>query len=441
MVSMVAILAVSVLNLPTALSRGSSVGIEYVFAIPGLNPILPFWYGLLALIIALVCHEMAHGLQSRANGVGVKHTGLLYGVVPLGAFVEPDEEDVEKASRRARLDIYTAGITTNFVLAAVAFLIFSGAMLGSISSPYGDNAAVYNEVADSPAYEAGLTAGVIITEVGGEAFSYTSDYYTGSLPYSWKPGDEVTVTYITEGGGTHTTSFRWGVFVSKTVDGSPASGILENSVISTFIYKGETYYFYTAQGFSEFMQHTHGGDTVTVNYLKEQQDGSYTYMTRDIVLDSNGSIGYFGMYTSTSGMTLITPDILLKTASDPLYGAEGITGVARGLISYLVNPFSGFDPVPESVEWWYGDHFTGFWELCRALYWIFWLNLMLGITNALPALPFDGGLAFQGWVDRLYEKRGVTDKDERAEKAGEVTRNVSTLVLFLYVLVIIAALV
>lgn len=440
MLMMLFMMVVAVINLPSSLGNGG-VGVEYVFAIPGLNPILPFWYGLLALIIALVCHEMAHGLQSRANGVGVKHTGLLYGIVPLGAFVEPDEKDVEKVSRRSRLDIYTAGITTNFVLAAVAFLIFSGAMLGSISSPYGDSPAVYNEVSDSPAYDAGLEAGAVIVSINGSQFTYTSDYYVGSVPYSWYPGDEVTVTYLTDGGGSQTAVFRWGVYVSKTVDGSPASGILEDSIITSFVFGGEIYYFYTAQGFSEFMQLTDGGDTVTVNYLKKDPSGSYAAGSRDIILDSNGSIGYFGMYASTSGMTLITPDILLRTASDPFYGADGLFDYARSSLSYMTHPFTGFDPVPQSVEWWYGDQFAGFWEICRALYWIFWLNLMLGITNALPALPFDGGLVFQGWVDKLYERRGVADKEERAAKANEITRNVSTLMLFLYFLVIIAALV
>lgn len=129
MAIMIFIMAVAVFNLPNTMRQGG-VGLEYVLAIPGLNPLLPFWFGLLAFIIALVFHEMAHGLQSRANDVGVKHTGLLYAIVPLGAFVEPDEKDVEKSSRRARLDIYTAGITTNFVIASVAFLIFSCAMLG-----------------------------------------------------------------------------------------------------------------------------------------------------------------------------------------------------------------------------------------------------------------------------------------------------------------------
>lgn len=436
MIMMIFIMVVAVLNLPNTLSSGG-VGLEYVLAIPGLNPLLPFWFGLLALIIALVFHEMAHGLQSRANDVGVKHTGLLYGVVPLGAFVEPDEKDVEKASRRARLDIYTAGITTNFVIAAVAFLIFSCGMLGGISSPYEDNAAVYNEVTGSPAYDAGIPAGAIITEIGGVPFSYTSDYYD-SPQYSWHIGDPVEVTYIMEDKVEHTATVVWGVYAEKTVDGSPAAGILDKSTIASVVYKGTTYYIYTAQAFSSFMSITHEGDVLTVNYVK-LVDGAYTSQTADITLKGNNGIGYLGIYTTTAGMTLITPSALLSTAANPIYGADGITGIVSGMMSYIAHPFSGFDPVPENLQWWYGDQHAGFWDMCRILFWIFWLNILLGITNAIPALPFDGGLVLMGWVDKVYEKRGIADREERARRTNEVVRNISSLMIFLYLLIIISA--
>jgi membrane-associated protease RseP (regulator of RpoE activity) len=66
---------------------------------------------------------------------------------------------------------------------------------------------------------------------------------------------------------------------------------------------------------------------------------------------------------------------------------------------------------------------------------------MLGVTNALPAYPFDGGYVFRGWVDALYEKLGHRDKEERERRADEITRNVSTLMIFLYVLLIVAILI
>ena len=433
MVSMIFIMAVAVYRMPQTLSRGG-IGLEYVLAIPGLNPLLPLWYGLLALIVAMVCHELAHGLQSRANDITVTHTGLLYAVVPLGAFVEPDKNDVDKASRRAQIDLFTAGITTNFVIAAISFLLFSGVMLGGISSPYGENAAVYTEIGDSPAYSAGIPAGALILDINGEPFSYTEDY---TATHSWAPGELVSVHYRTADTES-TVTMAWGLYVSKTVDSSPAQGILENKILSSITTSSGTYRFYTQQAFTKFMGTTHPGDEVTITYT----DTAGAPMTsQTVTLGSSGSIGYLGIYTSTSGMNLITPNLLKETSANPFYGAHDITGYAMGMLSHIAHPFSGLDPIPDSVRWWYGDQMFGFWEICKIFYWLFWLNIMLGVTNALPAYPFDGGYVFRGWIDALYEKLGRTDKEDRERRADEITRNVSTLMLFLYALLVIAIIV
>ena len=45
-----------------------------------------------------------------------------------------------------------------------------------------------------------------------------------------------------------------------------------------------------------------------------------------------------------------------------------------------------------------------FWILVNALYWLFWLNLMLGATNALPAVPLDGGYIFKDGIESLVSR-------------------------------------
>ncbi|MCQ2071392.1 MAG: site-2 protease family protein, partial [archaeon] len=399
MLMMVYIVIVAVLRLPETLSSGG-MGIQYALAIPGLNPIMPIWYGILALIVALVCHEMAHGLQTVSNGMRVKHTGLLYGVVPLGAFVEPEQEDVDKAARRPRLDLYSAGISTNFIIAVVTFLLFSTVMLGGIHAEYANNAAVYQVASDSPALEAGIPAGSLIMSVDGEPFEYTTDYYTESV-YGWTPGDLVKVEYRTSE-GVFTTEMRWGIYVSDTDPNGPAHGKLDKCTISYFVYNGQDIYFYTAPGFSSFMETTHGGDVLKVVY----RDSEGVERTDDITLGSKGSIGFLGVFASLSGMNLITPDIMLNTARDPFYTSTSVLDYATDFLKYISHPFSGMDPVPDSVTWWYGDQPFGFWESAKALFWIFWLNLLLGITNAIPARPFDGGFIFGGWVDKALEMMG-----------------------------------
>ena len=437
MVMMVYIMVFAVLRIPSMMSRGG-VGIEYVLAIPGLNPLLPFWYGLAGLIIALVCHEMAHGLQSKSNGVDVKHTGLLYGVLPLGAFVEPDEEQVQAASRRTKLHLYTAGITTNFVIAAIAFLLFSTVLLGGVNSPYDDKCAVYSVVSGSPV-DGTIPAGVIITEINGTQFDYTDGYYDTPLSYV-NAGELNTVSYVDSSGTKYSKDVVWGNYIVNTASDGPASD-LKDTWMRSVVYKGTTYYFYTAQGFSKFMGITHPGDELTVNYSKMNGGTLDNTLSATYTLGTKGSIGYLGVYSTTSGMQIITPGTVKEMGANPLYGATDISSAANSLLQYISMPFQGFDPVPENLQWWYGDLGDLFWVVCQLLYWIFWLNLLLGITNALPAFPFDGGYVLLGWVDAIYERLGVKDPEERNRRAGELTNNVSTLFLFMFMLVIIVALI
>ena len=55
-----------------------------MIGLPGLNPVIPLWYGILALVIAMVVHEFSHGILSRVANVKVKALGLLMFFFPVG---------------------------------------------------------------------------------------------------------------------------------------------------------------------------------------------------------------------------------------------------------------------------------------------------------------------------------------------------------------------
>lgn len=432
MVCIVYVMIVGIMNISNNLSS-DGIGVEYALAIPGINPLLPFWYGVLGLVVAMVIHELAHGMQSRTNGVRVKSTGLLYAVVPLGAFVEPDEEDVQSSSRKVKLNLYSAGISTNFIAAAATFFIFAVLMLGSISSPYGDSSAVYSQTEDSPSYLADIPSGAIITEINGYEYTYSDDY---TVTYPWDPGELVDVTYVIED-RTDQAKIRWGLYIETVSSGSPADGVLdEGTFILSVTNDGETVRMYSYNAFTSYMKTTHGGDDVTISCMTA--DGSSTYDAY-LTLESKDGKGFIGIVTSTSGMYFTTPDSILETARNPFANADSLPEMATAALSYLASPFSGFDPLPSGVEWWYDVPMESvFWILLSALYWIFWLNIMLGISNALPAYPFDGGYIFKGWLDYIMEKLGIKDAERREKMLQSATGSVSTLVIFLFVIMIFA---
>ena len=64
-------------------------GPEAMLPIPGINPILPLEYVvyiLIAFIVAIIVHEFSHGILTFASKLKVKSLGLLYLVIPIGAF-------------------------------------------------------------------------------------------------------------------------------------------------------------------------------------------------------------------------------------------------------------------------------------------------------------------------------------------------------------------
>ena len=176
----------------TAMSPPPATGIyepQNILAIPGVNEFLPLSFAVIfAFVVTLAVHEGGHGILSRIEGMRVKSTGLLFFVIPIGAFVEPDEEDVESASRKARIRMFGAGITNNIVVAIVSFLAVI--LLMGLVTP-ADTAYVTHLYKDYPAYNAGVQPNSVIVSFIGVPIESREQIY-GYLDAS-SPGDVVEV--------------------------------------------------------------------------------------------------------------------------------------------------------------------------------------------------------------------------------------------------------
>ena len=165
--------------------------------IPGSPIFIPIFAGIIALILLMVVHEFGHGILARAQGVGIKSIGVILMAILPGAFVELDEEDVEKAKRSVKLRIYAAGSMFNLGLAAIAWVVVI--VLTSSFIPYAfqsDGLKIISVTPNGPS-EGILQEGMIVTSINGYSVNNRTAY-TELILNKTKPGDQM--TYVTDKG-------------------------------------------------------------------------------------------------------------------------------------------------------------------------------------------------------------------------------------------------
>jgi membrane-associated protease RseP (regulator of RpoE activity) len=176
---------------PAAASAVREAGPGAYLLLPGVNPYLPILYGWFAIFCAIAIHEGAHGVAARSLGLKVKSSGLLFFLfVPIGAFVDVDEEELKKASGKVSSRILASGVGGNVAVAAVC-LIGVLLIVGGLA-PVVDGVYVGNVSEGMPAKAAGLLPGDVLVSVDGVPINNTDDLRI--LLDSKASGDLVEVT-------------------------------------------------------------------------------------------------------------------------------------------------------------------------------------------------------------------------------------------------------
>jgi membrane-associated protease RseP (regulator of RpoE activity) len=192
MVGMIALLIADVMVYIRAPELVGGMDPRLVLGLPGINPIIPIGYGIIGLIITMVFHELSHGIVSRHQGITVKSIGILFFILPMGAFVEPDDKEIENSEPSKRLRIEEAGAGMNMVVGIVALLVL--ALLAGSMSPTISGVVIAGPA--GPAAEAGIKAGDIITAINGMNVSGVESFR--SLMAGFAPGDLINVTIMRE---------------------------------------------------------------------------------------------------------------------------------------------------------------------------------------------------------------------------------------------------
>jgi len=146
--------------------RASMPGPEIVLVYPGLNPAIPIetiGYFIIAFIVAVVVHEFSHGILSIVSKIKVKSLGLLIMILPIGAFCEPDEEELSKAEPIKRMRVFAAGPLSNLTVAMIIIIMLTFVFMPAVSHIEGVD--VFYSFEESPAEEIGLSTGDVITGI------------------------------------------------------------------------------------------------------------------------------------------------------------------------------------------------------------------------------------------------------------------------------------
>lgn len=116
----------------------STPGVSFI--IPGIT--IPLFEGVIALLVLLVLHEGAHGIEALRSRIKLKSSGLLlFGFIPVGAYVDIDEKSLSNKDKKHRLRVAAAGAATN-ILASILFFIPTFLLLISMNQFYSDRLSI-----------------------------------------------------------------------------------------------------------------------------------------------------------------------------------------------------------------------------------------------------------------------------------------------------------
>ena len=424
---------------------------EMMLGIPGINPVIPVVYGIIGLIVGIVVHEFAHGILTRVGNLSLKSLGVILLIVPLGAFVEPDEKELTNSDRKRRSNVYAAGPATNIIVAILCALLFSSVLMSSVTAVR-ENPVVVGIGDDSPAKIGGMQFGMQLEEVGGQSIRTLEDFQ--SLAAN-DPGTSVSITYYYNGQN-HTTMAISGLALIDVVHGMAADKAGMKAGM-TFVSLNDTV-IHNQTSLETVLSQTKPYQVVNASMLEYDYSASKynsvnltvtlsnrtEYLLRvspDLVNASTKDRGFLGVNTAYMGLLVNSPDRIINRLMNPYANVKDPGQFISATLLFIALPFQGLAPIESPLS----DLFlpTGamaalpsgmFWFIANSLYWIFWINLMLGMTNVLPAVPLDGGYLFRDGMESLIIrlKKNATEKD-RQRIAATVTYVLAITVFFLII--------
>jgi membrane-associated protease RseP (regulator of RpoE activity) len=314
---------------------------QNILLLPGINEYVPSTIAVwLAFIITITVHEFGHGFLCRVENITVKGMGVLLAVIPIGFFVEPDEEELEKTRGMPKARMFGAGITNNLVVGFCCFVLM--VLLIGVAVPTTEPV-IHGIYKGYPAFGAGVQQGSVV----------------------------------------------------KMINGIPVA---------------------TKEDVAGILNATKPGEPITLTVEKDASISDYTLVLATWPAELSRPSGFMGIQYY-----------------DGVAIGQSIAGMLSplGFLQFLVIPFDtsanaqflrilAFDSPDEQY---YQVPFEGFWGVVHLLFWCGWININVGIFNALPMIPLDGGYILKEGVDRLL------DRGDLLQYSSRITNTISYVML------------
>ena len=369
--------------------------------IPGVTSFVPFWWPVTALIIALIIHEYSHGIQARAHGMQVRSFGLLLaGPLPVGAFAEPEYEEMIRAPRRERMRLYAAGPSINLLACWIVLILLSATATGFAATNDGVHAVGIIE--DTGAEDAGLKPYETITQINDvPVIDYSS--FTEAMS-DFEAGDSVTMTVLTPPSQGEVEerlievvfTDRWDYHMNECRERENCDeAALEELLAELEIEKGDAFL-----GVSGLQSSTAAVDNWGYFFNDDFSPGE------KVVGTIFAPLAMLGVPIALDGHTMNLEQRAMLTAGD---GAIASTLGTEGMLA-------AFD----------------------FLFWLAWINFLLGFANLIPMVPFDGGHLVRDGTHSVIKRVARKMDPLKAENlALRLSRMSSLFILFIIAIPII----
>lgn len=417
------------------------------------------------LSILVIVHEFGHFLLAKKNGIMVKEFSIGFGpriisigkgetkfswkAIPfggsctmLGALEDEDdntddERSYDKKSVGARISVVLAGPFFNFFLAFILAVI--------VTSTIGyDPSTVTKVESGSPAYEAGLREGDLITKYNGQTVNFGREMYLEDYIHPITDEKPVKITYERDGQKYDTVitpaeydHYLLGISYSATINEAEITEIVEGSAIDkagfrtgdvitsingTDIESGEALNYY-------FDENELDGSPLNIAYRRHGVDKETT-VTPESVKGYSLGFAYNMANEKTDALGALKYSLAeMRYEITSVYKSIGFLFSGRGSLDMLSGPVGIVQIVGDTYD---SSVSYGFSATLMSIFGLMTLlSVNLGVLNLLPLPALDGG-KFILLIIEAIRRKPVNKKYE-----GAVTMVFAVLLMILAVVVLV----